>query len=219
MRIHKEGYSILLGSGVFVAGLIVLVLILPLSLFWTSVLSAALAILWVFLLQFFRNPVRIIPHPGDHLFYAPADGQIVAIEEIEETEYFHDRRLQISIFMSPLNIHLNRVPLSGTVSYYRYHPGKHFVAWHPKASTDNEMATVGIRYAGGELLVRQIAGAMARRIRTYIKEGQSVQQGEELGFIRMGSRVDLILPIDVVVDVEIGQEVRSNLDVVARLTD
>lgn len=217
MRIHKEGYSILLGSGVVIIGLITVVLILPLSSFWTVLLSTALLILWVFLLQFFRHPVRIIPQMGDGLFYAPADGQVVAVEEIEETEYFHDRRLQISIFMSPLNVHLNRVPVSGTVSYYRYHPGKYLVAWHPKASTDNEMATIGIRYPHGEILVRQIAGAMARRIRTYIKEGQQVMQGEELGFIRMGSRVDLILPVDVVVNVEVGQEVRNNIDVMARL--
>lgn len=219
MRIHKEGYPILIGSGAVVTGLIILVLMLPLSLIWTIILAAGLAILWIFLLQFFRNPVRLIPTADDRLFYAPADGQVVAIEEVEETEYFHDRRLQVSIFMSPLNVHLNRVPVSGIVSYYKYHPGKYLVAWHPKASTDNEMATVGIRYIGGEVLVRQIAGAMARRIRTYVQEGQPVKQGDELGFIRMGSRVDLILPLQAEVQVEVGQAVRNNLDVIARLTD
>lgn len=202
-----------------ITGLIVLVLILPLSLVGTILLSAGLVIFWLFLLQFFRHPVRRVPVVDDRLFYAPADGQVVAIEEVDETEYFHDRRLQISIFMSPLNVHLNRVPVSGTVSYYKYHPGTYLVAWHPKASTDNEMATVGIRYAGGEILVRQIAGAMARRIRTYLKEGQVIKQGDELGFIRMGSRVDLILPLGVEVEVEIGQAVRNNTDVIARLPD
>ena len=149
---------------------------------------------------------------------APADGTIVVIEETEESEYFKERRRQVSIFMSPLNVHVNRNPVTGIVSYFRYYPGKYLVAWHPKSSTENERTTVVIRLANGvEVLLRQIAGAVARRIVWYVKEGQSVDQGNELGFIKFGSRVDVFLPLDAEVKVKIGDKTKGGVTVLADL--
>ena len=146
----------------------------------------------------------------------PADGKVVVIEETEETEYFHDRRLQVSIFMSPTNVHVNRNPISGIVSYFKYHPGKFLVAWHPKSSTENERTTVVVKKANGvEVLFRQIAGALARRIVWYVKEEQTVTQGDEFGFIKFGSRVDLFLPIGTKVNVQIGDKVVGGKTIIA----
>jgi phosphatidylserine decarboxylase len=165
----------------------------------------------------FRNPSRQIPRSGDDLIYAPADGKVVVIEETMENEYLKRNAIQVSIFMSPVNVHVNRIPVGGKVTYFKYHPGKYLVAWHPKSSTENERTTMGL-YAGGQtLLIRQIAGALARRIKWYVKEGQEVQQGEEFGFIKFGSRVDIFLPIGSEIKVKIGDTVRGNLDVIATL--
>ena len=151
------------------------------------------------------------------MVYVPADGKVVVIEETQETEYFNDRRIQISIFMSPLNVHVNRTPFSGEVKYYKYHPGKYLVAWHPKSSTENERSTVVFDNGKQEILLRQIAGAAARRIRTYVEAGQRMVQGQEFGFITFGSRVDVFLPLDADIKVSIGDAVRGNTDVLAVL--
>jgi phosphatidylserine decarboxylase len=154
----------------------------------------------------------------DDAVVSPADGKIVVIEKVVEDEFFNDERIQVSIFMSPLNVHLNRVPFDGTVDYYKYHPGKYLVAFHPKSSKLNERNSCVIRdKKGRQVLMRQIAGAVARRIRFYLHEGQQVRQGEELGFIKFGSRMDLFLPLNTEIAVEMGQPVKAGMDVIARL--
>ncbi len=214
--IHREGhlsvfFSALLLALAIAAGL----LIRPSVAFWV-VLPALL--LFVMMLQFFRNPKRRIPALDNKLLYAPCDGKVVVIEEAFETEVLDNRVLQISIFMSPLNVHVNRVPVSGVVEYYRYHAGKYLVAWHPKSSTDNERSTIVIRTETGvAVLVRQIAGALARRIVSYVEPGMRVEQGAELGFIKFGSRVDLFIPLNSEVLVSNGQVVVGNLTPIARL--
>ncbi len=210
MRIHKEGIAIIL---------IVLALITSLNLLFfhfikNGLIQSLLVILSIsfffLVVWFFRNPSRPVD-TNPLAINCPADGRIVAAEPAFEDEYFRDSCLQVSIFMSPLNVHLNRYPVSGTVCYARYHPGKYLVAWHPKSSLLNERSTVVIRDdQGREVLVRQIAGAVARRIITYSVEGQRVEQGGELGFIRFGSRVDLFLPPGTKLNVKIGQNVRGN---------
>jgi phosphatidylserine decarboxylase len=150
---------------------------------------------WIFILSFFRIPSRV--HTiQEGAVVAPADGEVVVIEEVQADEYFSDRRIQVSIFMSPLNVHVNRNPVSGEVVYSQYHPGKYLVAWHPKSSTENERHSVVYKTQGKEILVKQIAGALAKRIVNYLKPGQQVKQTEEMGFIKFGSRVDLLLPLD-----------------------
>ncbi|HMQ47718.1 MAG TPA: phosphatidylserine decarboxylase family protein [Saprospiraceae bacterium] len=214
MRLHKEGIVTLVV--VFLALTLIVWIIytfVPL-LFEISVLVALL--FYLFILQFFRNPKRAIPQRDNSLIYAPADGKVVVIETTHEPEYFQEERRQISIFMSPLNVHVNRNPISGTVRYSRYHPGKFLVAWHPKSSTENERTTVVIGAEKGDILLRQIAGAVARRIKNYLKEGQSVQQGAEMGFIKFGSRVDVFLPLDAEVLVQPDQVVKGNVTVIAR---
>jgi len=173
-------------------------------------------LLWFWVIWFFRLPRRTF-HAGEQLVIAPADGKVVVIEETEEPEYFKDRRLQVSIFMSPLNVHVNRAPIDGVVKYVKYHPGKYLVAWHPKSSTENERTTVVIENERAPILLRQIAGALARRICYYVKEGQPIKQHEEFGFIRFGSRVDVFLPIGTKVDVNIGQTVKGGITVLAEL--
>ena len=215
MRLHKEGYRFLIGL------LIILVIVNYLIFIFQSFLQPYLAIgslfLMAFVLQFFRNPNREIRLTDQNMVYAPADGKVVVIEEVDEPEYFGDKRLQISIFMSPTNVHVNRNPISGTVNYFKYHPGKYLVAWHPKSSSENERATVVIGNGQTEILLRQIAGAMARRIKNYLEEGQKVIQGGEMGFIKFGSRVDIFLPLDAKVEVKLGQKVKGNKDVIANL--
>lgn len=214
-RIHREGYASLLISAVVLALLLTLsALYLPV-LFW-PVLVLSL-VLFALVLQFFRNPFRPVAKLDNQLVYAPADGKVVVIEVTEEPEYLKDRRQQVSIFMSPLNVHVNRNPFAGVVQYYRYHPGKYLVAWHPKSSTENERTTTVLHNGKHPVLIRQIAGAVARRIVNYLNEGQRVEQGTEMGFIKFGSRVDLFLPLDAEVLVQPGQVVRGNVDVIARL--
>jgi phosphatidylserine decarboxylase len=215
MSIHKEGYKIL------ALGLIILLIVnIIVNIIWYDIelLKWAFIIcslmLYVFLLFFFRLPVRRLEaDPG--LIYAPADGKVVVIEETMENEYFRDMRLQVSIFMSPFNMHSNRYPVSGVIKYVCYHPGQNMVAWHPKSSELNERSTIVIETKQGtEIMVRQIAGAVARRIVTYSKE---VLQGSELGFIKFGSRVDIFLPVGTEVEIPILQQVKANKTVIARI--
>lgn len=217
MKFHKEGYTSL--------ALVVLLIFISNALAhyydagpvlqWSIYLLSAF--LLIAILQFFRSPSKTIT-ADDQTVLCPADGKVVVIEETVETEYFQEKRLQVSIFMSPINVHVNRNPVSGKVSYFKYHPGKFLVAWHPKSSTDNERTTVVVKNKSGiEVLFRQIAGAMARRIVWYIKEGQQVQQGEEFGFIKFGSRVDVFLPLDAKVNVQIGDKVVGGKTVIASL--
>jgi phosphatidylserine decarboxylase len=171
----------------------------------------------VIILQFFRNPVVVTEMNERHVI-CPADGKVVVIEEVEETEYFNDKRIQVSIFMSPFNVHVNRNPVSGIVRYFKYHPGKYLVAWHPKSSTENERTTTVIENRNKiQVLFRQIAGALAKRIVWYVKEGQPVQQGGEMGFIKFGSRVDILLPLDAVIKVELNQNVKGGRTVLAEI--
>lgn len=215
MRIHREGRWILLALALALALVNLAVLkLVPTVLPFTSIVSV---VLFLFTLYFFRHPPRTIEIKDENIVYAPADGRVVVIEEVEENEYFHAKRLQVSIFMSPANVHVNRNPVSGQVRYVKYHPGKYLVAWHPKSSVENERATMVIDNGRAEILLRQIAGALARRIRTYLSEGDHVEQGDELGFIKFGSRVDVLLPLDAKVEVDIGQKVKGNLTVIARL--
>lgn len=182
---------------------------------WTvGILSG---ILFLTVLQFFRNPRREIQIADDNIIYAPADGKVVVIEEAHESEYFEDKRLQISIFMSPTNVHVNRNPIGGIVNYFKYHPGKYLVAWHPKSSTENERTTTVIANGDVEVMLRQIAGALAKRIVNYVEEGQKVVQGADMGFIKFGSRVDLFLPLDTKIEVEMNQKVKGNRTIIARL--
>jgi len=204
---HKEGQTIILTTFFSVAA-IVLVSQYYVDIPWLRYTLQIVSIfVLVLILQFFRNPKRTVKLDFDEIL-APVDGKVVVIEEVEETEYFKDRRRQVSIFMSPINVHVTRYPASGTIRYSKYHPGKYLVAWHPKSSTDNERTTVVINTPKfGEILYRQIAGAMARRIINYAEEGESVQQGDDAGFIKFGSRVDLFLPLDCAVAVKLDQKV------------
>ena len=183
----------------------------------TWLLALVSLVLFILVVQFFRIPARTLTLSEKQVI-APADGTVVVIEETEEGEYFKAKRRQVSIFMSPLNVHVNRNPLSGVVSYFRYYPGKYLVAWHPKSSTDNERTTVVIQQPNGvEVLMRQIAGALARRIVWYVKEGENVKQTEEMGFIKFGSRVDLYLPLDAKINVKMGEKTKGGVTVVAEL--
>jgi phosphatidylserine decarboxylase len=174
-------------------------------------------VFYLIVLQFFRNPIFEISKNPKHVI-APADGKVVVIEETEETEYLKRKCKQISIFMSPINVHVNRMPVEGSVSYYKYHPGKYLVAWHPKSSTENERTTVVAKMSNGtEVLFRQVAGALARRIKCYVQEGQSLEQGQEFGFIKFGSRVDIYLPLDAKVKVNIDDKTTGGKTVIAEL--
>ncbi|MEL7222755.1 MAG: phosphatidylserine decarboxylase family protein [Bacteroidota bacterium] len=214
--IHKEGYRIL-SIAIICTVLIAWAGFQFLPPIGAQLLALTVGVVFLLMLQFFRNPSRTIAVADNNLVYVPADGRVVVIEETEETEYFNDKRIQISIFMSPLNVHVNRAPFSGEVKYVKYHPGKYLVAWHPKSSTENERSTVVIDNGKAEVLLRQIAGAAARRIRTYVKGGEQIEQGADFGFITFGSRVDVFLPLDAKVKVKIGDTVRGNKDIVAEL--
>ena len=172
---------------------------------------------WLFILSFFRIPARTFTFDENSII-SPADGKVVVIEETHDDEYYHEKRLQISVFMSPANVHVNRYPVSGKVIYNQYHKGKYLVAWDPKSSTDNERHSIVIEYPKGTVLVKQIAGALARRIVNYAKVGEQVKQNDELGFIKFGSRVDLLLPIGTKVNVKIGDTVKNGVTVLASLS-
>ena len=220
MKIHKEGFGIIFMTVVICSIIETLVLFFGLN-SWTnlSLITLSLIPLGIFILvvQFFRLPSRKNNYE-DGIVLCPADGKVVVIEEVEETEYFNDRRIQISIFMSPLNVHANFNPVSGVIQYAKYHPGKFLVAWHPKSSTDNERTTFVTKTASGkEVLFRQIAGALARRICYYVKSGQNVEGGQEFGFIKFGSRIDLFLPLDAKINVQLNQKVKGQLTKIADL--
>lgn len=217
MTIHKEGYTIIAWSTILF-GLINLVSFYFLSFYapWLSWLIFLItAALLIFIISFFRIPNRKLTI-DEQAIIAPADGKVVAIEEVQADEYFSDRRIQVSIFMSPLNVHVNRNPVAGEVVYSQYHKGKYLVAWHPKSSTENERHTVVYRKNGKELLTKQIAGALAKRIINYLEAGSEVSQTDEMGFIRFGSRVDLLLPLDAEIKVKIGDKPQGGVTVIAR---
>jgi len=214
MRIHREGRASLLILGLPL--LVCLVLAITTHGTWWIALAILFGGFFLFVLQFFRNPDRTILHPDEDAFFSPADGKVVAIEEVTDTEVLAEKRLQVSIFMSPTDVHANRVPMSGTIKYFKYHSGKYLVAWHPKSSTENERTTFVISTKHGDILIRQIAGAVARRIVSYPQVGSSVNQGDELGFIKFGSRCDIFLPVNANITVKIGDHVKGNIDVIAR---
>ncbi len=218
--LHREGRNILLGWAI---GLIALNLLLQYAFSLPEILTTIILVfsilLYLGMLSFFRIPQLVMEYFDNTLIIAPAEGKIVVIEEVEEKEYFKDRRMQVSIFMSPANVHVNRSPISGTVKYTKYHPGDYLVAWHPKSSELNERFTSVIESADSEaeVLVRQIAGKLARKISNYLKEGTNIGQGEELGFIKFGSRVDIFLPLDSDIKVSLNQKVKGGETVIAEL--
>lgn len=214
MTLHREGTTTII-IAVIILGLIQwgnYWLYTKTEWLWLFLLLSAGALVMLYLVvQFFRIPKRTFTFTDSDIL-CPADGKVVVIEEVEETEYFKDRRIQVSIFMSPLNVHANYFPISGIVKYVKYHKGLFLVAWHPKSSTDNERSTVVLQHSSGqEVLFRQIAGAVARRICYYAKEGQTAETGQEFGFIKFGSRVDVFLPLGTKLDVKINQDVKAKL--------
>lgn len=203
---HKEGFKIILFSGlIMVSGLLLIDNFID-NYWFQKALMITLLVMFLLVLQFFRDPKRNTIFNDDHVI-APADGKVVVIEEVVEKEYFKDKRRQISIFMSPLNVHVTRYPVGGKVRFSKYHPGKYLVAWHPKSSEENERTTIVINNASiGEILYRQIAGAVARRIVNYAKVDKQVIQGEDAGFIKFGSRIDIFVPLDMKIQVELNQK-------------
>jgi phosphatidylserine decarboxylase len=218
MTIHKEGRLLLFTLLIILFALNWAILyFFPHNVWVQNSLIFASVIFYLIFLQFFRNPVFSITENDKHVL-APADGKVVVIEETEENEYLKSRRKQISIFMSPVNVHVNRMPVRGVVSFFKYHPGKYLVAWHPKSSTENERSTVVVKMESGvEILFRQIAGALARRIKCYVKVGQPFQQGQEFGFIKFGSRVDVFLPLDAKISVSVGDITKGGRTIIAEL--
>lgn len=216
MNIHKEGYR----SIVLAAVILIIINIIFFYFFKVSmpviewIILFFTIVLFLFIISFFRSPkVKLTLSEGEVI--SPADGKVVVIEEIFDTEYFNDKRLQVSVFMSPANVHINRIPISGEVLYSQYHKGKYLVAWNPKSSTENERCSVVISNNNEAVLVKQIAGAVAKRIVNYLKVGQMVQQGNEMGFIKFGSRVDILLPVDVKINVTLNQVVKGGVTVLA----
>ncbi len=212
MTIHREGYKSI-GITALIFGIINIVSFTFLSapLPWlAAIIFVVTLVLFLFIISFFRIPARKLTQSANAII-CPADGKVVVIEEITDVEYFNDRRIQVSIFMSPANVHVNRNPISGTVKYSKYHTGKYLVAWHPKSSTENERHSVVIENAKGIILVKQIAGALAKRICNYLTPGQAIKQGEELGFIKFGSRVDVLLPLNAKITVQLNQVVKGGV--------
>jgi phosphatidylserine decarboxylase len=215
MKLHKEGFTIIL-----ITTLVLGAINVPLQIYFSDSIASTIALvisllLYLTIVQFFRHPNRNIP-TGENLIIAPADGKVVVIEEVVESEFYKDKRRQVSIFMSPINVHVNRYPVSGKVAYQKYHPGKYLVAWHPKSSTENERTTVVVESAKGSILFRQIAGALAKRIVCYAKEGAEAKMGAEYGFIKFGSRIDLFLPLDAEICVEMNQKTVGGETIVAK---
>lgn len=216
MSIHREGFkTIFLVLLVFTILYVSALFAFPDNRIIQNIVLGLGLIIFIIVVQFFRNPARQIIQ-NDRQIIAPADGKVVVIEEVEETEFLQTRCRQISIFMSPFNVHINRNPISGVVSYFKYHKGKYLVAWHPKSSTENERTSIAIKSKDGrQILFRQIAGALAKRIVWYVKEGQAVEQGEEFGFIKFGSRVDIFIPLEAKVLVKIGDKPTGGKTVIA----
>lgn len=216
---HKEGQRIILTTFFITAAIILLAHFYATETWLRYGLQIAALVMLILVLQFFRNPKRVAKKSFDEIL-APVDGKVVIIEEVEEKEYFNDRRLQVSIFMSPINVHVTRYAASGVIKYSKYHPGKYLVAWHPKSSEKNERTTVVINTPKfGDVLYRQIAGAVARRIVNYAEVGENVQQGDDAGFIKFGSRVDLLLPLDSIITVKLNQKVVGAKTCIATLAD
>ena len=219
MTIHKEGYKTITIAFLFVTALLLVLNDILVDQSWFHYFMYVLG-LWFFIMivRFFRSPSRV-PNKGDKVILCPADGKIVVIERTIEPEYFKDERIQVSIFMSATNVHVNWFPVGGEIVYYFYHPGKHMVAFNPKASLENERATTVIEADDKKkILVRQIAGAMARRIKCYPKVGEPVIQGDELGFIKFGSRVDLLLPVDTKLEISLNQKVTGRRTIIGHLS-
>ena len=215
LSFHREGYKIIVFTFLIVLSGILLSDRF-IELYWLQKgIQTSMLFFLIIVLQFFRNPKRITVI-NDAQIIAPVDGKVVVVEEVEEPEYFKGKRLQVSIFMSPINVHVTRYALNGTIKYSKYHPGKYLVAWHPKASTDNERTTIVVENkVFGEVLYRQIAGALAKRIVNYAEEGKEVIQGTDAGFIKFGSRVDLFLPLNTKLNVKIGDRVKGGVQVIA----
>lgn len=214
---HKEGFKIII-IATFIVGLSILAIDKLVGLIWLNkLLSLILLGFYALILQFFRNPKRQTIINDSHII-APVDGKVVVIEEVFEKEYFKDKRLQVSIFMSPINVHVTRYPIGGEVVFSKYHPGKYLVAWHPKSSEDNERTTVVVaNKTAGEILYRQVAGALARRIVNYAKPQMQVIQGSDAGFIKFGSRVDVFLPLNAVIKVNLNDNVKGGEQIIATL--
>ena len=219
MTIHKEGYTSIAITLLFIFVINAFIDYRYADITWLRWLVYIFSFaLFITVLQFFRNPKRAFAF-DDTALICPADGKVVVIEETEEGEYFKDKRLQVSIFMSPVNVHINRNPISGVVKFFKYHPGKYLAAWNPKSSTENERTTVVVEHATGiPILYRQIAGALARRIVWYVKEGDVVEQGKEFGFIKFGSRVDIFLPVGTKLNVELNQMVKGGITIMGQLS-
>jgi len=219
MTIHKEGYTTIALSILFIFVINAFIDYKYYDITWLRwFIYIFSALLFIIVLQFFRNPGRSFSS-GENLVICPADGKVVVIEETEEDEYFKDKRLQVSIFMSPVNVHINRNPISGVVKFFKYHPGKYLAAWNPKSSTENERTTTVVEHKNGTpILFRQIAGALARRIVWYVKEGDEVVQTEQFGFIKFGSRVDVFLPVGTKVNVALNDVVKGGITTLATLS-
>jgi phosphatidylserine decarboxylase len=212
---HKEGHKIILLT--FITVVIITLLLDYFSINHKTYIQIFLIIQLIIVLQFFRNPKRITNF-GDNNIVSPVDGKVVVIEEVFEPEYFKEKRIQVSIFMSPINVHVTRYPIGGQVTYSKYHPGKYLVAWHPKSSTENERTSIVIKNENcGEILYRQIAGALAKRIVNYAKESSYVNQGDDAGFIKFGSRVDLYIPINSKINVNLNQRLRGGEDIISEI--
>ncbi|MEY3404963.1 MAG: hypothetical protein RL161_393 [Bacteroidota bacterium] len=217
MTIHREGRSLLFGLLILLSAVCYGIHYWVGEGLYLNIHILISVILYLIVLQFFRNPSIAVQKNEKHIL-APADGKVVVIEETTEEEHLKDRRIQVSIFMSPFNVHVNRMPAGGIISYFKYHPGKYLVAWHPKSSTENERTTVSVKMSNGDqVLFRQIAGALARRICWYIKEGSLMEQGQEFGFIKFGSRVDIFLPLNATVQVKNGQKTKGGQTIIATL--
>lgn len=217
MRFHREGHRTLIFSAVvFLLALSAIQNGFPAFTKWAFLLFAGI---YALLLNFFRHPERPLPAHDDQIIYAPADGKVLVIEETIEDEFLKERRIQVSIFMSPLNVHVNRYPTSGLITYAHYHEGEYLLAWDPKSSSKNERTSVAIQNQYGTILLRQIAGFLARRIVCYPDKGDKVIQGDELGFIKFGSRVDLFLPVNARINVQLNQVVKGNETIIAKLPD
>ncbi len=218
MKIHKEGYNSIAAVTILIAVLAVSInYFFPVITLYHYLIYAGLLFLLVSVVRFFRMPKRELVQGAD-IVLCPADGTVVAIEEVVVDEFFNDKRLQVSVFMSPNNVHVNRYPVSGKIVYTNYWPGSFLVAWHPKSSTENERNTVVVEHpVYGPIMVRQIAGALARRIVCYSKPDERIEQGRELGFIKFGSRVDLFLPLDSKLNVQLEQKVKGGISVIATL--
>ena len=213
---HKEGQTIIFVSLLIVGSLFLLMDFIGIP--WLiKTLQIGLLLIFILILQFFRNPKRNI-QLNDAQVISPVDGKVVVIEEVHEPEFFNDKRLQVSIFMSPINVHVTRYPIGGKIIFSKYHPGDYLVAWHPKSSEKNERTTIVVEnFKFGKVLYRQIAGALARRIVNYAEEGHNVVQGSDAGFIKFGSRVDLFLPLDTKLNIKLNQKVRGGETIIGKL--